>query len=296
MSNDYWRERELIQALKNITDEKEYSKKVQLIYLQMLDEVQKEINNFFYKYAIDNNLSLSEVKKKASKLDIQAYSRKAKKYVKEKNFSKKANEEMKLYNMTMKVNRLELLKANIGLELVDGHNELESYIGELLTDKAIATFKRQSGILGKTVINNAKMVDSIVNASFHNATYSDRIWMHQELLKHDLEKLLSTALIQGKNGNELAPQLKKAFNVKSSDAKRLLNTELARVQIDVQKKEYEMYGIEKYEYIACGNGDVCQVCKALDYKVFNVKDMEIGENAPPMHPNCHCAIGPYVED
>ena len=53
-----------------------------------------------------------------SKLDIAAYQRKAKRYVADKDFSKQANEEMRLYNLTMKVNRLEMLKANIGLELV----------------------------------------------------------------------------------------------------------------------------------------------------------------------------------
>ena len=35
--------------------------------------------------------------------------------MKDKEFSDKANAEMRLYNLTMKVNRLELLKAQIGL-------------------------------------------------------------------------------------------------------------------------------------------------------------------------------------
>ena len=34
---------------------------------------------------------------------------------------------MRLYNATMKINRLELLKANIGLEMVSGFDELQKY-------------------------------------------------------------------------------------------------------------------------------------------------------------------------
>lgn len=92
------------------------------------------------------------------KPDIEALGRKAAKYVKEKNFSQQANDEMRLYNMTMKVNRLEFLKAQIGLEMVAVFDELQKYYDEILTDRAISEFERQAGILGKTIQNNAKAV------------------------------------------------------------------------------------------------------------------------------------------
>ena len=53
-------------------------------------------------------ITMAEAKKRADKLDIDAYARKAKKYVAKKDFSDEANEEMRIYNLTMKVNRLEL--------------------------------------------------------------------------------------------------------------------------------------------------------------------------------------------
>lgn len=294
-SAEYWRLREEKQRLKNIKDEKEHDKKIKEIYQRMMDEVQSEINNFYAKYAKDTGITLAETKKRASNLDMEAYSRKAKKYVEEKNFSKQANAEMKLYNLTMKVNRLELLKANIGLALVSGHDELEKYMDELLENRTLDEIQRQAGILGPTILDNADTVHSIVNASFHNATFSDRIWMHQDLLKYDLESLLATGLIQGKNPNELARLLRKRFNVKISDAQRLMRTELARVQIAAQQKSYEANGFDEYEYITCGIGDACDTCRALDGKVFPINWMNVGDNAPPMHPNCHCSTGPHMD-
>lgn len=90
-------------------------------------------------------------------------------------FSDKANEEMRLYNLTMKVNRLEMLKANIGLEMIKGHAELETFMGEILQGRTEEELKRQAGILGNTIKDNAKLAHTIPNASFHNATFSDRI-------------------------------------------------------------------------------------------------------------------------
>jgi len=200
---------------------------------------------------------------------------------------------MRLYNMTMKVNRLELLKAQIGLEMVAGFDELQKYYEEILTDRTISEFERQAGILGKTIQNNAKAADAIVNASFQNATYSDRIWMYQDMLKNELNSLLQTGLIQGQNPRRLATHLRKRFGVSQSNAERLMITELARVQTEAQKQSFERNGFEKYTFLALGNA--CPICKALDGKHFKVKKIMPGTNAPPMHPRCRCSVAAYED-
>ena len=83
-SAEYWRLREEKQRLKNIKDEKKYDKKIIEIYQRMMDEVQSEINNFYAKYAKDTGITMAEAKKRASNLDMEVYSRKAKQYVEEK--------------------------------------------------------------------------------------------------------------------------------------------------------------------------------------------------------------------
>ena len=294
-SYDYWRNRENEQHKHNITEEKKYNQELNKIYKDMMYECKRSINDFYTKYASENGITMAEAKKRASKLDIEEYARKAAKYVKTKDFTKEANDAMKIYNLTMKVNRLELLKADLGLELAKGHSKIYQLFYKALKKRSIDEFKRQSGILGKTVQNNTKLANSIVNASFHNATFSDRIWMHQDLLKSDLNKLLQIGLIQGKNPKTLATELRKRFNVKQSDAERLMQTELARVQTDAQKKSYIENGFDEYEYIACGSSDVCDTCKLMDGKVFKVKDMMPGLNAPPMHPRCHCSTAPHID-
>lgn len=293
-SKTYWEKREA-EALKHyLQEEQEYQAQLRAIYQNMLDAAQKEIDAFYGRYADKEQITLAEAKRRVSKLDIAAYQRKAKRYVADKDFSKQANEEMRLYNLTMKVNRLEMLKANIGLELVAGHDEQEQFMSKILRGRTEEELQRQAGILGKTVRNNAKLAETIPNASFHNATFSERIWGNQTALKAELSKQLQVGMIQGKNPRVLAREIQKTFGASASNAERLMRTELARVQTEAQKQSFLANGFEMYTFHV--NHGCCAACSDLDGKHFKIKDMMPGKNAPPMHPNCRCSVSAYEDD
>lgn len=295
-NSEYWKKREQENLRKNLKSEAEYAKEIQQTYNFAMDQIQKEIDSFYAKYAKDEGITIAQAKKRASKLDMEEYSRKAKKYVKEKNFSKQANEEMKLYNLTMKVNRLELLKASIGLELVSAFDELQQFYEQTLTERTMDEFNRQAGILGSSVPDNAAvMAATIVNASFHNAKYSERIWMHQDLLRNELGKLLTRGMVQGKNPRALARELRKTFQASIFNSLRLLWTELARVQTAAQMQSYKDNGFAEYEYLTARDFKVCATCKALDGKIFKVDEEETGTNSPPMHPCCRCSTTAHMD-
>ena len=314
-SREYWSKREQEQLRHNITDEKEYDRELRRIYQNMLDACQKEIDSFYGKYAKAEGISLAEAKKRVSKHDVQAFERKAAKYVKDKDFSAKANEELRLYNATMKINRLEMLKANIGLETIAGHDEMEKFMAGILKGRTEDELKRQAGILGKTVMNNAAKANAIVNGSFHSGTFSDRIWQYQDLMRQDLGKLLQQGLIQGKGARAIAKDLKKYWY--GNDPKtgggatycmeRLMRTELARVQTEAQKQSFQRNGFDKYIFIInhhASKHGCCEVCEEVSKRntgysekgVYLVKDMMPGENAPPMHPHCRCSVAAWEDD
>jgi SPP1 gp7 family putative phage head morphogenesis protein len=300
-SREYWAKREAEQLKHNVTEEAEYNRQIKRIYQDMLDACQKEIDSFYAKYASQEGITIAEAKKRVSQLDIAAYERKAKRYVREKDFSAKANEEMRLYNATMKINRLEMLKANIGLELISGFDELEKFMEKILRGRTEDELARQAGILGKTVRNNSKKAHAIVNGSFHSGTFSDRIWQYQDLMREDLGRLLQTGLIQGKNPRAIAKDLKKYWYgndpVTGGGARycmeRLMRTELARVQTEAQKQSFVRNGFGKYTFIV--NGGCCPICEAKNGKHFDVAKMMPGTNAPPMHPNCRCSTAAYED-
>lgn len=292
-SRAYWKQREAENLGMNLKTEEQYQKELDRIYSDMMDEITKEIEGFYARYAKSEGITLAESKRRASRIDIEAYERKAARYVRDREFSKEANEEMRLYNATMKINRLELLKSSIGMELVRGFDRAQKLSGKALNDRAVQEFKRQAGILGESVKNGEKKANAIVNASFHNARFSDRVWMNQDLLKAELEKLLQRGLISGKGPKELSKEVRKLFGSKKSDAERLLRTELARVQTEAQKQSFERNGYTEYEFVA--EPTACPICRALDGKIFLVRKMMPGENAAPMHPNCRCSCAAHSD-
>lgn len=298
--NDYWRKREEEQLRHNLTEEAEIQKALAERYNYMLRQIEMQINDFYARYARREQITLAEAKQRVSKMDVQAFASKAKKYVEEKNFSAKANQELRLYNATMRINRLELLKANIGLEMIDAFNDIEGLMDDALTKRTIDELKRQeeilrrdAGILNTTVFDNAKTARSIVNASFNNATWSERIWGNQAQLKNELATLLTQGLIQGRNPRVLAPALRDRFGVSLRNAERLMVTELARVQTDAQKESFKRNDIDEYIFLSLDTA--CRHCMALNEKHFPVRDMMPGENAPPIHPRCRCSTAAYVD-
>ena len=66
----------------------------------------------------------------------------------------------------------------------------------------------------------------------------------------------------------------------------LIRTESARVCEEATKDAYKECGIEQYIYLATLDRKTSLICQELDMKSFLLKDAKIGENYPPMHPNC----------
>ena len=297
-NREYWRDREAQQRATYIRTEEEELKEVNRIYDEMYAWAVKEIDAFYGKYATAEGIDITEAKKRVSQLDIEEYQKLAKEYVKDKNFSDQANAEMRLYNATMKSNRLELLKAQIGLHLVSGFDEIDKHYHKIATDRAVQELERMSGILGNTLTQTetAKTAKQIVNADFYNATFSERIWSAQDYLKDALATELQKGFISGIGSREMARRLKEhAFDKSYSDALRLARTELRRIQTDVAKDNYERNGIDQYEFMAV-NPNACPICRKMDGDIYNVRDMEAGLNAPPIHPNCHCTTAPHFDD
>lgn len=292
----YWdaREREMKNLLQQEKFLKRYDKNVKEIYRRMLYDAQKEIDAFYGRYASKEGITINEAKKRVSRMDVEAFSKMAKRMVETKDFSPQANAALRLYNLTMKVNRLELLKSRIGLRLVDGFDEIDKLTETLLVNAGVDEFKRQAGILGESVINPEQKAEAIAKSSFQNANFSDRIWMYQDQLRNEIANDLRSGLIQGKSSQEMARKLRRRFDVSMYHASRLARTEMARVQTEAQMQSFERNGYTHYVFIA--RESACDHCAPLDGKIFAVKDMRPGVNAPPIHPHCFCSSAAATEE
>ncbi|MHC5551214.1 minor capsid protein [Carnobacterium maltaromaticum] len=291
--NDYWRKRESDNLKTMVTNESELKARLEKQYKEALKEINNEINKFYQNYSDKEKITISDALKRVKQHDVKEFSSKAKQYVKDKDFSPNANKELRLYNLTMKVNRLELLKAQINIELITMSDASEKEITKYLNSVAWNEFERQSGILGDTLHYNEKNIQKLINASFWNGTFSERIWQNIDDLRSSVNNFVRRSILQGKNPKTMASELMKKFDVSRQNAEKILLTETARIQAEVQKDCFKQAGYKKYEYIA--ETSACKVCQALDGTVHEIDKAQYGVNLYPMHPYCRCSTVPYYE-
>src|SRR5690625_2470935 len=148
----YWRKRERRHMKEREKSANKIARKLKANQQQVIGDIDSQINEFYGRYAGVEGITMSEARKRATKADIKKYESKAKKYVamskskdeatRLKAFTKTANEEMRLYNMSMRVNRLELLKANVRLDLLSMASYEERQLYDFLLNTATKEYER----------------------------------------------------------------------------------------------------------------------------------------------------------
>lgn len=292
-SFEYWRNREHKTIDEIEKNQEEFLKSISDEYDKALEDIEKEINRNFLKYSKENLLTISELMKKADKFDVIKFNDKVKKYFEREEFDNSMGY-LIIYALKMRVNRLEFMKAKIGFEVDKLTNRLKSEYEKQLRKETIDEYKRQSGILEPHIDYNTKTVAKIINSNFYNANFSQRLWGNGEKLKSVINTMVNRLILQGVHPDKMISELRKMFGVSYSEARRVLITESARVQGDVQIDSIEQAGFKSYVYIA--ERRACVICGSLNGKVFLVKDKEVGLNMYPMHPNCRCRIAPYEDE
>ncbi|HDT6323107.1 TPA: minor capsid protein [Staphylococcus aureus] len=269
---------------------------IERIILLMYAEITKELLAFYAKYAKDTGLNIQEVKKMADSFDVLAFSNKVKQFVERKDFSEEANQSLKQYNLTMKISREKLLKQQLDLIVKDTSLNLQNKIEDKLSDAVNREVKRQAHILGEHVQIDDTEVKAVVNSNFKGAKWSTRLWNDMELVQKEVERVTSHVVIRGRHPNEFVSEFKKQTNSTSYNASRLLVTESARVQAESQKIAYlkDLGEDGEYKYVAKIDSKTSKLCHSLNGKIFKVKDMIPGVNAPPMHPWCRSTTVPHV--
>lgn len=292
-SREYWREREIEHAKTMLKDDYKIVERIKQLYRDTAREIEKEIGYLLQRYAGEEGLSMADVVKLANETDIRDFEEKAARYVREKNFSDRANWEMAIYNLKMRVSRLELILRYIDLELIALTDGVEGLIFERLIEVGMEELRRQSGILGQDLHFERIGVEYIAKRQFHGDDFSNRLWKNKRLLHFELEKRLAESITKGQNPRVAARKLQEKVQQTAFNSERLLITETARVQSEVQIESFKQAGIEKYEFIATEGA--CDVCKPLDGEIFTVAEGMPGTNMAPMHPFCKCSVAAYVD-
>lgn len=317
--NSYWdrrAEEERKWQEKNLVDDAAFNLMIERYYNNVIAQINKDIDHQFQglakavgglntAYAEVNAADIADYEAEAQKLVMQAAQmRLLGKHVSFASFGDDANRRMKIYNATMRINRLEYIKSQVGLHLTEANMNIDSNLRVKLSNSYIKEVKRQAGILGSNLKFNDAIIGStnvakIVMKQIAGANWSQRLWLNQDTLKAALDSAMTTGLIAGQSNQAIARNLRDQVKTTIKNhvyvTERLARTETARVQYEAQ---IDSIKAADYKYVKWyAEPGACRVCQAiadndeydLGYGVFPV------DEAPeiPIHPNCRCSISAY---
>lgn len=307
LTNKYWEDRYRAEEKARELADKRVAYQLNGVYQQHANNIQKEIDSFWQRYADKEGITKLEAKQRADRLDMVNVEFKARQLVERANrlrqrgqkvtsedFTKAENDLMRLYNLKMKTSRLGVLQANIKLHQYDLALSEFEIIDKHLTESIRRENLFSAGVLNLTLgsFEASKVsADSILYANFNNATWSSRIWERQSELRDIVKKGVADTVLRGKGTNVLINNLRKEFDVSYGYARRLAVTESARVYSEAQKANYDANSVEEFEIMT--ELKACQICQPFNGKIFKVSELVPALNAPPFHPNCRCTTVPH---
>ena len=304
----YWAQR-----LKNMEDallDQSYSyvENMEQQFAAAQAEVEKEIAAWYQRFAVNNEISFADAKRLLTKDKLAEFHWTVGEYIAYGQQNALDGAWVKqLENASAKVHisRLEALKLQIQQQAeVLYSNQLDfvdaaarriyegSYYG--------TAFEVQRGLgVGRTMqALNEGTITKVLSRPWtaDGQTFRDRCWTNKESLVNSVNTQLTQMIIRGEAPDRAISAISKQFNVSKSKAGRLIMTESAYFSSAAQKDCYGALGVERYKIVASFDTDTCELCGALDGKVFKMSEYQVGLTAPPFHPWCRCCTAPYFED
>lgn len=305
---DYWRGRFSIledsahrEAQRTIQDMEE-------LYLDAQRSVQKEIESWYARFAVNNQISLTDARKWLTAGQLEEFHWSVEQYIKiGEQAGLDATWLKKLENASARfhISRLEAVQTGIQqqLELLYGNQVdsldalLKKVVGNGYTHTA---FEVQKGVgLGWDITGlDQKKLETLLSKPWttDGRTFSDRIWFKKQELVDSLQKELVQGLLRGDSPQKITDAIQKKFKVSRYQAARLVNTETSYFNALAAKETYKELGVKNVEILETLDSITCAFCASMDRKVVPMSEFQPGVTVPPFHPHCRGTTVPAIDE
>lgn len=308
MDKEYWSKRfEYLEKLQIVNEEK-YIKQLTEQYTLALEKIKKEINNWFTRFAVNNQISLRDAKKWLNSNELKELQWDIKEYIKhgqENGIDLIWKKELENASAKVHISRLNALMLQIQERIEELYtnqdNNLSDYIIDTYKDTYYnSAYELQSGFnigFGISALDESTITKLILNPwTADGMTFSDRIWRNKKELINTLQTELTQAIIRGDGLEIVINKIAKKFNTEKNKAGRLVMTETAFFSSQARKQCFNDLWVKEYEIVATLDSHTSDICRGLDGKVFDMKDYSVGVTAPPFHVWCRSTTAPYFGD
>ena len=280
--------------------EKEVMKELSALYRDAFRSIEKEVNDFMMKYAVDHKLDYATVTQMLTPIDLAEYNQRIEElYAMYRDTgSEYIKIEIDRLNARAKITRLQALQDAINVELTKVTHEYQMTLEDALIGLFTEQYKEVSELLGiMAPVINREAIKTIIEYPYAGKMFSDRIWDNKDALVKHIKQALTAGIIRGDSIQKMSRQLKKDLNVLYYQAERLVRTETNYAMNQGHLKGYADSGVvEKYEFLAAIDSRTSKLCKNQNGKVYKLSDATVGVNFPPLHPHCRSTVVPVLED
>ncbi len=310
--SEYWKKRFQILEDASHRDAVEAYNKIEPSFLAAQRQIDKEINVWVARVAVNNDVTMAEARKLLSskelaefKWDVNQYIEAGKKHGSDPVWMKKLENASARFH----ISKLEALQIRTqqALETAFGNETdvVDSMIRKTYSEGYYRTlYEVQKGFGTGWEVGqlDQRKIDKMVSSpwSTDGKNFSSRIWDRKSQMIGELQNQLVQTCVLGKTADDAAKSLEQFVDGKiknaNNAARRLVMTEQAFFHSESQKEAFKELGVEQYEIVATLDSRTSEVCREMDGHVFDMKDFESGATAPPFHVYCRSVVAPYFDD
>lgn len=293
-TNDYWKNRAIQRLVGSEIKGLDIMKNILPIYDQALKNINSEINKVYVNYAKKVGLDVIELTKILVGAD-------------KNNFLKSIQQNMKTLGFNVgdiydkqylnKITRLEAIKQQVYWQIRELAVPIERVqtVGykKIVKDSYEVSrrdVREQLGASGSFATIDQRTTDAILSDRWLGGNFKTRTGINAHKFATKVRDVIGGGLIAGIGEEKMRRQIRERFDVGRYDTMRLVRTETNYIQNQAELQSLKDEDATHYTYEAVMDGITSQICRGLHGIVYPLEEAMVGENYPPMHPNCRSTI------
>lgn len=300
----YWEERANKGLVKQEQTAVQVMEDLKPAYKNAINEIKKEIEVFYGKYAENNQITLQEAKKILNSDELLSFRETLKRYMDELGgYSPNPSYKRNLERLSTRscITRLEELYVNLNnvLErLTSGvQSAREDYAGNVYQDSFYRTmFDFQIGIGFAVSFTQPpqRIIKAASQMNWQGSMFSSQVWENKDRLIKQLQLTIPQSLARGQSIQQMTSAISNNLGANYKNVKRVVRTEVNAIYNEARGSCYDDLNVEEYVYVATLDNKTSRICASLDGEKFKSKDREVGVNYPPMHGHCRSTSAPVI--
>jgi len=267
------------------------------IYNRNAQELQKDIFDFYNRFAEDEEISLPEAKRRLRGRDLSDYRANARRYFEDAGGNDELLQRLNEQYESAQVTRLEALHLDLEYQVGMMNGTLQGTFYEHLMSTASYAYRKIAGGRSASTLNRPAL-EEIVNRPWNSYNYSEDLWANTDKLVKDLKEVFEQGFIRGDSPYQIANEIRGRHEVAQHRAETLVRTDGSNIVTNATAKRYQDAGLKYYRDYVKMDSRTTDICKEVHRKNERkpLSEMEPGVNAAPYHFNCRTGILPDEEE